>query len=68
MVGQSAKESSKYLNVSYRTIEKYRELLKYKFDVKDKAELILLVLKHSECVEILNLAKKIMNETNISEG
>lgn len=38
--GKSAKLIAKEMNVSYRTIQHYTEILKYKFNCKSKIELI----------------------------
>lgn len=62
VVGQSAKESGRYLNISYRTIEKYLELIKFKLGVNCKRDLISQALLSENNAQLISLAKKIMNE------
>lgn len=54
VLGYSAKRTAKFLNISYRTVESYLDILKLKLKCDSKGQLIELVIT-SEILRLLGL-------------
>lgn len=58
--GESAKQSSRYLNFSYRTVEHYRDKIRCKFGVMSTEELRRQVLLSDQFELVMQLARQLL--------